>query len=130
MSEFGDVLIVILIILSVVFTVGFCVAAIFYDFGLDIGNGEQTGYISEVEYNGWIWQTTQISLISINPTYSSEDTAWHYATPNKEITDKAKEFMKEHTPVIVKYETRRITGRWEYSHRVIITDIIPVGKEV
>jgi hypothetical protein len=103
------------------------VSIIAYDFGLDTGSGEQIGYISEVENNGWIWKPTEIRLISINPVYTTGDTSWYYATSSKEITSRARGFMKNHTPVVVSYEVVMFTSRWDYSSRVIITDIAEVS---
>lgn len=119
-----------LIGISLILTLGIVVILIgvgtFYSLGFDSGVGEQTGYISEVEQSGVFWRPAEIRLISIEPTYSSTDTVWYYGTPNQEITDKAKNFMKTHEKVIVKYEIRHIAERWNYANRVIITDIIPV----
>jgi hypothetical protein len=124
--DISDILIVILGAIMVIFAVGSvaaCVAFIFYDYGFDVGTGEQIGYISEVEYTGWLWQPATIKLISIEPTFSSSDTSWHYGSASGEITEKAKTFMKTHEKVIVTYEVRRVADKWEYSNRVIATGI-------
>lgn len=95
-----------------------------FEFGLDVGQGEQVGYISEIENNGFIWQPTDVRLISVEPTFSQMDTAWHYGVINEEVTEKARRFMNTHEKVVVKYETHMFEGRWDYSHRTIITDIL------
>jgi hypothetical protein len=101
----------------------------FFEFGLDVGNGEQVGYISEIENNGFLWQPTDVKLISIEPTFSQTDTAWHYAVVNEEITEKARNYMNTHEKVVVKYTTYTFAGRWEYSHRTIITEITSAGEK-
>lgn len=100
-----------------------------FEFGLDVGNGEQVGYISEIENNGFLWQPTDVKLISVEPTFSQTDTAWHYAVANEEITEKARNYMNTHEKVVVKYTTYVFAGRWEYSHRTIITGISSAGEK-
>lgn len=129
MNERGDLdlgaLIGAFIILSVVLLVALMVTIVFYDVGLDSGSGEQIGYISEVETGGWIWKTTEIKLISVEPTFDEGDTSWHFATTDVETTNKARQFMRTHEKVIVKYETWQAAPRWYYANRYPAVDIIP-----
>jgi hypothetical protein len=95
----------------------------FFEFGFNIGNGEQVGYISEIENDGFLWQPTDVKLISVEPTFSETDTAWHYAVLDESITEKARYYMNTHEKVVVTYVTHQFEGRWDYSHRTIITEI-------
>jgi len=115
-----------LLLLSVVALV---FVSIFISFGLSSGGGEQVGYISEVERNGIFWRPVEIRLISIEPTYSQTDTAWYYGSISDDITEKAVMHMKNHDKVIVKYETRLLVTNWEFSNRVIMTDIELVKED-
>jgi len=125
MSDGIEVVVGLFVVLSIVVVVALTGVMIFYDIGLDSGNGEQIGYISEVEQNGWLWRPPEVRLISSEPTYSSSDTVWYYGVPSKEMTDLARKYLKTHEKVIVSYEVRQVASRWDYSTRVIITDIKP-----
>lgn len=118
-------LVIIFVVCLVVIIVGY---SIFFDWGFDSGHGQQIGYISEVENNGWIWRPTEIRLISIEPTFSESDTVWYFAPESSEITAKAILSMKTHEKVIVKYEVWTSANHWDYSSRVIMTDIRPAGE--
>lgn len=114
--------IIIMIIIAAVASFG---ALTFYDVRLSTGFGEQSGVISEVEESGIIWNPPQIKLISIVPTYSSKDTVWYFGA-DEELTDLAKMYMNNQTPVVISYEIKRCVPRWEYDNAVIITDIKPM----
>jgi len=113
--------------LVILFVIVICVVFVSYstcyDWGFNTGTGEQTGYISEVMNDGWLWQPTKITLLSIVPTYSSEDTSWYYSPQNDDITKIAIKAMRDHSKVTVSYITKGSVPRWEYSNRVIITNI-------
>jgi len=94
------------------------------DYGLDTGRGEQIGIISEVESSGIIWKPPEIRLISIMPTFSTKDTVYYFAGDD-EFMQLATGYMRTQTPVIISYEMKYITFSWDYSSRVIITDIQP-----
>lgn len=126
MNEKGDALGAVLITIVFVLVAVIFGVSIFADWGFDTGHGQQIGYISEVENNGWIWQPTEITLISVVPTFSSQDTVWKYASNDPEIVDTARLVMDTHDKVVVKYETRFIVTRWDFSHRTVITEIMVV----
>ena len=94
-----------------------------FDFGFDSGAGSQTGYISEVDHHGLFWQPTAVRLISIMPTYSESDTAWHYGIKDQEIATVAQQAMKDHKKVTVYYETHFFVWSWDYAYRSVITKI-------
>ena len=97
--------------------------------GLDIGKGRQTGYIGEVERSGIFWRPPEVRLISVNPTFSEYDTAWHYGI-EKNLAPLAEEYVRNHTKVTVYYRVERHVWSWDYANRDIIYKIEPVeGKE-
>lgn len=111
------------IIIMVVAIAALCGYTVLYDWGLNTGTGQQIGYVSEVMNDGWLWQPTQITLLSTVPTYSEKDTSWDYAPANDQITETAKSAMDSRSKVIVHYTTRFSVARWQFSNRVIITGI-------
>lgn len=116
MSEFEVVIILTVLCVAIV-------SSTFADFGLDSGKGEQIGYISEIENNGIFWRPTAVTLIGSEATFSSSQTSWSYAADSPVIVESATRFLKNHKPVIVKYETSTFCWRWECSHRTKITGI-------
>jgi len=127
-SKFFDNLLVIGTLAAMVILAAIAISACFYDFGLNTGTGQQTGYISEVMNDGWLWQPTQITLLSVVPTYSEKDTSWDYAPANDQITEIAKKAMDTHSKVTVHYTTQFSVARWQYSSRVIITNITVIQE--
>jgi hypothetical protein len=114
--------IVFVLVISIFVVMG-VILSCFCEVGFDTGSGEQVGYISEIEHNGVFWKPAEIKLISIEPTYSSTDTVWYYGSGSDDITRNATQHMRNHDKVVVKYETRVMTFYWDYSHRIVITNI-------
>jgi hypothetical protein len=121
-------IIALLVILCIIGGCVLCGYSVFYDWGLNTGVGQQTGYISEVMNDGWLWQPTQITLLSVVPTYSEKDTSWDYSPANDQITELAKIAMDKHSKVTVHYTTQMSVPRWQYSSRVIITNITMIPE--
>lgn len=87
------------------------------------GYGQQIGYITEVENSGIVWRPDEIVLIGSEATFSSSQTSWEYASSSPEITELARQYLKNHKKVVVQYETVLFVFGWEYSHATRITGI-------
>ena len=98
-----------------------------FHIGVAPGNGQQIGYIAEVENSGIVWRPDEITLIGSEATFSEAQTSWDYASNSPEITDLARTYLKNHKKVIVHYETVLVAYGWEYSGATRITGIEECG---
>lgn len=106
----------------VVFLLGF---SMFYNVGMQPGEGRQIGYIAEVEKAGLIWQPETVVLIGSEATFSDSQTSWIYGVMSHEMTEKAIHYLDTHEKVVVHYKTEFLVGRWDSPSATRITEISP-----
>ena len=109
-------------VVFVVFLIGF---SMFYNVGMQPGEGRQIGYIAEVEKAGLIWQPETVVLIGSEATFSDSQTSWIYGVMSHEMTEKAIHYLDTHEKVVVHYKTEFLVGRWDSPSATRITEISP-----
>ena len=109
-------------VVFVVFLLGF---SMFYNVGMQPGEGRQIGYIAEVEKAGLIWQPETVVLIGSEATFSDSQTSWTYGVMSHEMTEKAINYLDTHEKVVVHYKTEFLVERWDSPSATRITEISP-----